>query len=343
MTVRALIISIALLAMPTAGMAQIREEAFQARAGEAVLAGTLTLPADRPRVAVVLIQGNGPHNRDQVISGAPMFRALALELAEHGVASVRIDNSGVGESTGERIQHFRQRTPQIASTFDVLASHPELQGVPLGLIGHSEGTMVATEVWAARDESIDFLVLLGAPGRPGRNVWIDQQANPARFPDHDAAGHARIRAALERVVDFAVAGDRGGLEEAADHLFQVSGLSPEEAAEIRAGFVDRMGSAEMQVFLSHDPAPGFAQVTDPVLMVWGGIDPLTSPALNVPVFLEHRNPESRLTVVVLPDEEHFFLRGEGLAPGAHRFGQMSLSPRLGEVIADWLGGEQFHR
>lgn len=343
MTLRALIISIALCAMPTAGIAQIREETFEARSDEAVLAGTLVLPADRPRAAVVLIQGNGPHGRDQIISGTPMFRVLADELAQRGIASVRIDNSGVGASTGARIRHFRERTPQIVSVFDALASYPDLQGVPLGLIGHSEGTMVATEVWIERGDTLDFLVLLGAPGRPGRTVWIDQQANPARFPDHDAAGHARIRAALERVVDLALADDRSGLEAAADHLFQVSGLSAEEAAEIRPGFVERMSSAEMRVFLRHDPADAFVQVTDPVLTVWGGIDPLTSPELNVPVFLEGRNPESRLTVVVLPDEDHFFLRGKGLVPGEHRFGEMSLSPRLVDVIADWLSSEQFRR
>ena len=326
--------------LPVAAHAQTRE-AVRVPSGDAVLAGELVLPDGPARAAVVLVQGAGPHGRDQTISGAPMFRELADGLAARGVASVRIDNAGVAESTGERVQHFRQREPHITAVLDMLAARPELSGAPLGLVAHSEGTMVAADVWEERDEALDFLVLLGAPGRQGRVVWVDQQSNPERFPEHGPEDHARIRAAFDRVAESSIAGDRAAVEAATDALFRTIGLADEEIAELTPDFVARMASPEMQVFLGHDPAPAFGRVSDPVLAVWGGVDPLTAPALNVPVFLDHRHSASRLTIVVLPDEEHFFLRGEGLAPGKHAFGKMSLSPRLVETIADWLTHETF--
>lgn len=328
------------LVIPAVAAAQTREP-VRIPSGDAVLAGELVLPDGPVRAAVVLVQGAGPHGRDQTISGAPMFRELADGLAARGVASVRIDNAGVGDSTGARVEHFRQREPHIMAVLDMLAARPELSAAPLGLVAHSEGTMVAADVWAERGDALDFLVLLGAPGRQGRVVWVDQQSNPERFPEHGPEDHARIRAAFERVAEASIAGDRAVVEAATHALFRTAGASDEEIADLAPDFVARMASPEMRVFLGHDPAPAFGRVSDPVLAVWGGIDPLTAPALNVPVFLDHRHPDSRLTVVVLPDEEHFFLRGEGLPPGEHAFGKMSLSPRVVETIDAWLANETF--
>jgi pimeloyl-ACP methyl ester carboxylesterase len=304
--------------------------------GSAQLAGTLSFPEDRPRAAVVLVQGAGPHARDQVISGAPMFKLLADGLAAQGIASVRVDNAGVGASTGERVQHFKQRIPQIRAVLDMLAARPELAGVPIGIIGHSEGTLVATEVWAEREGVIDFVVLLGAPGRQGRTVWIDQQANPARFPGSDQAKLTAIRATFADIADASIAGDHEAIGQGADRLFAMVGLSAQEIAEVRGDFVDRMASPEMQVFLAHDPAPVFARVTDPVLAVWGTHDDLTEPSLNAPIFLAKRHDAGALTLAVLPREDHFFLRGEGLAPGEHVAGKMELSSALVDLVAGWI-------
>lgn len=328
------------LALAIPGLASAHDQPVTVEAEDALLAGTLTLPADPPRAAVVLVQGAGPHARDQVISGAPMFKLLAEGLAAQGIASLRIDNAGIGESTGERVQHFKQRIPHIRAALDMLATHPELAGVPIGMLAHSEGTMVATELWAERAEAIDFLILLGAPGQDGRTVWVDQQANPARFPGSDDVQLDEIRAAFTAIADASIAGDRAAIAQGADRLFVLVGLGAEEIAEVREGFVDRMASPEMQVFLAHDPIVAFAKVTDPVLAVWGTHDQLTAPAINVSPFLAQRNEAGALTVAVLPHEEHFFLRGKGLAPGEHVNGRMELSGAIVELIAAWVKGSR---
>lgn len=78
-----------------------------------------------------------------------------------------------------------------------------------------------------------------------------------------------------------------------------------------------------------------ATVTDPTLLVWGDADSLTSPLQNLPVFLAE-NPAAEMTFMVLPHEDHFFLRGEGLSPGQHRAGAMSLSPAIVKTVSDWI-------
>ena len=213
--------------LASTAMADIRNVEVSIPAGDAILAGTITLPESTPKAAIVLVQGNGPHTRDQMISGARNMGLLAEALAERGIATVRVDNSGVGQSTGERIQHFKQRIPQIVAVVDHMANRPEVQGLPLGILGHSEGSMIVTEVWTQRDEPLDFVVVMGAVGRDGRTVWVDQQANPDRWTEHTPAQQAVIRAAFNSIVDASISGDRAAVEAAVRNLFKEAGATEE--------------------------------------------------------------------------------------------------------------------
>jgi pimeloyl-ACP methyl ester carboxylesterase len=267
-----------------------------------------------------------------------MFKEVAKGLARAGVASVRVDNSGVGKSTGAKVAHFRERVPQFGEVLKEMRKRRELVGVPIGLLGHSEGSLVATELWLSHADAIDFMVLVGAPGQPGRKVWVDQQSNPERFPGKDAKTLAEIRSSFEQVADASIAENESALSAAADRLFIITGLTPEQVEEIRPDFIRRMASAEMRVFLAHDPAKAFTLVQVPVLAIWGTHDRLTEPSSNAPIFLKNRNPASALTAIVLPNEDHFFLRGEGLPPGKHEAGKMHLSDRLVSEIVRFIIG-----
>nr|MBP8911145.1 hypothetical protein [Phycisphaerae bacterium] len=113
---------------------------------------------------------------------------------------------------------------------------------------------------------------------------------------------------------------------------------PEQAVRQGAldGFIERMASVEMQVFLSYDPVPAFMGVRVPVLLVWGSIDKQTSPTLNEPPLKAASHCDAKLSPVILPDEDHFFLRGQDLPPGKHEYGKMSVSPALFDTIGRWL-------
>ena len=303
------------------------------------LAGTLRLPEGEPRAVVLMLTGNGNHTRDQMISGAPMFGEIAEALAARGVASLRLDTAGSGQSTGEHTAHFRERAPQMAAAVDLLSRQPELADAPLGLLGHSEGAMVAPLVYAARPEAVDFLILLSAPGARGDVVWVEQQAGfaPERFPNMPEDGLPAVRAALQAVTVASIQGDRDAVAAASLTFARAIGAPQEDIdnGELEP-FIDRMASAEMQTFLSHDPAPAFSAVAAPVLAIWGGIDVHTAPAVNAGPLIAARHPESVLTTVVLPAQDHFFMVGEGLAPGEHERGRMHVSPVLFDAIETWL-------
>jgi len=332
----------ALAAAPAPALAPFTPHDIQIEAdGETVLAGTLSMPDQPVRAVIVMITGTGPHTRDGVISGAPMFAELAAALAEGGIATLRVDEAGAGQSTGPQTQGFFERVPHVAASFAYIRARAEFEGVPLGAYGHSEGASLAVQLAANDPDAMDFLVLAGAPGADGRTIWVDQQYAllSAQFAHLGEDRMAATHAALGAIADASITGVREDVFAAVRTLFETL-EAPQSVYEDGSfdQYAERMAGREMQVFLSHDPVPAFSRVAKPVLAVWGDIDRQTRPGLNRPGLEAARNEAAEFTAVILEDQDHFFLRGEGLGPGEHRFGAMALAPELPAAILTWLDG-----
>ena len=136
--------------------------------GDVRLAGTLTIPEGAgPHPAVVLISGSGPQNRDQEIVGFPIFGVMADHLTRNGVAVLRYDDRGVGGSTGEVNQATSSDfADDVSQAVEFLKQRADIDPAAIGLLGHSEGGLVAP-ITAKRRDDVAFLVLLAPP----RNQW----------------------------------------------------------------------------------------------------------------------------------------------------------------------------
>jgi len=138
------------------------------------LAATLTTPKGPPAPVVVTITGSGPQDRDECLVGIRPFGQLADQLARHGVATLRYDDRGTAKSTGD----FKAATAadfaddaQAAVTF--LTSRTDIDPKKIGVLGHSEGGLIAPMV-AARDKDVAFVVMWAGPGVPLDQVIIRQ-------------------------------------------------------------------------------------------------------------------------------------------------------------------------
>src|SRR5512137_282753 len=114
-------------------------------AGQAVLDGTLTLPEGAgPFPAVILITGSGPQNRDEEIFGHKPFLVLADHLSRRGIAVLRYDDRGVGKSTGNLATATSEDLAGDAwAAWQMLSARPEIDPKRIGLLGHSEGGLIA--------------------------------------------------------------------------------------------------------------------------------------------------------------------------------------------------------
>lgn len=149
-------------------------------AGGITLGGTLTMPAHAAgaRVpAVVTITGSGPEDRDEaipVVAGYRPFRDVADTLGRRGIAVLRLDDRGVGESeAGPPGATSADFASDIESALAYLRTRPDIDASRLGLVGHSEGGMIAPMV-AARDTGVRAIVLLAGPGKRGFDVSMEQ-------------------------------------------------------------------------------------------------------------------------------------------------------------------------
>ncbi len=139
------------------------------------LAGTLTLPkTGAPFPAVILIAGSGPFDRDETISGHKPFLVLADHFTRDGIAVLRYDKRGIGKSTGSADS---STTLDFASdaqaAVQYLKSRKDIDPNRIGLLGHSEGAMIAPYL-AVQSPDIKWLVLLGAPATNGEQTLLHQ-------------------------------------------------------------------------------------------------------------------------------------------------------------------------
>lgn len=143
---------------------RVEEVKFDHKEANVTLASTLTFPEgykEGQKVPVVLmVTGSGPQNRDEELMGHKPFLVLADRLARHGIASLRYDDRGVGQSTGD----FSSATTAALAT-DALAGIKYLRGLKkfscVGILGHSEGGSIAYMLGAGGNA--DFIVSLAGP------------------------------------------------------------------------------------------------------------------------------------------------------------------------------------
>ena len=139
------------------------------------LAGTLTIPEGTgPFPAVVLITGSGPQNRNEEIMGHKPFLVIADYLSRNGIAVLRCDDRGVGQSQGI----FGKATTydfadDAEAAFTFLGKQPHIDKNHIGLAGHSEGGIIAPIV-AARNKGVNFIILLAGTGVDGEQILIAQ-------------------------------------------------------------------------------------------------------------------------------------------------------------------------
>ncbi|MDD4142807.1 MAG: alpha/beta hydrolase [Bacteroidales bacterium] len=140
------------------------------------LRGTLTTPADtKASTIVVLISGSGAQNRNEEIFNHRPFLVLSDYLTKRGIAVIRYDDRGTGESTGT----FSGNTTfdfalDVEDVVNFITSRDDLKNMSIGLIGHSEGGIIAPIVADKRDD-IDFIVLLAGPGIRGDKLLLKQK------------------------------------------------------------------------------------------------------------------------------------------------------------------------
>jgi len=312
------------------------------------LAGTLTAPAGKgPFPAVILISGSGAQDRDETIFQHKPFRVLADTLTRRGIAVLRLDDRGVGGSTGNVAKSTSEDfAGDVLAGIAFLKSRREIDARKIGLIGHSEGGLIAPMV-AARSSDVAFIVMLAGTGLPGDEIMYMQGQLIAKVM---GAGEKALKNQLEMQKRlFDIVKTETVPEKARARLRDVTkklvGELPEderkEVGEIDA-LVDAqlkgLGSSWFRFFLTFDPRPTLARVRCPVLALNGEKDLQVPPKENLAEIAKalKQAGNSRVTTKELPGLNHLFQACRNGSVAEYAVLEETIAPAALQVIGDWV-------
>jgi pimeloyl-ACP methyl ester carboxylesterase len=302
------------------------------------LAGTLTLPRGKgPFPAVVMIAGSGAHDRDETIFGHKPFAVIADRLTRDGIAVLRTDKRGSAKSTGD----FASATDDdfaVDTAADVafLRTRADIDSARIGLIGHSEGGLVAPKV-AARDPRIAFIVLMAGPGVPLSEVLRAQRAalGPAMGLN---PGQIKNAQALFDHVNAAMRGSKDEAEARARALevIMAEGGDLTRGPGAAGALADQLSSGWMRDLLDYDPRPTLAKVKCPILALNGSKDGQVPPRQNLPAIRAATKGNPDVTIVELPGLNHLFQTANTGAAGEYADIEETIAPIALDTISAWI-------
>jgi pimeloyl-ACP methyl ester carboxylesterase len=259
------------------------------------LAGTLSVPRNTKNPAVaILISGSGPQNRDEeigIINHRP-FLVWSDYLTRNGIAILRYDDRGVAESEGSReMATSHDYSTDAEAAVNYLKTRTDvIDTQKIGLIGHSEGGLIAPMV-AARNKDVAFIVLLAAPGIDGADVLLTQEMRSLELANESHEDSKKIEFAnkTSRTI-FNMIRKEKDVEKLAQNITTYFKKIKKEALditqegltdEIIAQQVKKLTSAWLSYFIRTDPADFIKNVSCPVLAINGSLDFQVVPKLNL--------------------------------------------------------------
>ncbi|HVC95585.1 MAG TPA: alpha/beta fold hydrolase [Pirellulales bacterium] len=324
------------------------EVSYENKTAGVKLAGTLTVPkADGPHPAAILITGSGAQDRDETIFNHKPFLVLADFLTRRGIAVLRVDDRGVGGSTSSEVQATTgDFADDVRAGIEFLKGRPDIDQACIGLIGHSEGGVIAPLV-ASQSPDVAFIVMLAGSTVTGEEVLYQQGAALLK-----AAGASDKVLVAERELQsrmFAIVKSTPDSKEAVEKInASVAEFVDSLDDETRRGLGDVKATAAAQApgvagnwfrfFLTYDPRPSLEKTHCPVLALNGENDLQVLPKENLAIIRE------ALTAAGNDDFEIHKLAGLNHLFQTSRTGQVAeysqieetIAPAALDLIGDWI-------
>jgi pimeloyl-ACP methyl ester carboxylesterase len=293
------------------------------------LAGTLTMPSGGKELpAVVLIAGSGRNDRDETSMGH--FLLLSDFLTRNGYAVLRYDKRGVGESEGDYAA---------ANTFDFaddakaalkyLKSRPETVPHQTGLIGHSEGALIAPIIAAEHQDELGFMVMMGGIGIPGTKLLLLQSAKMAAISGMSEEQITELTALNRTLYTIAQSNESDTV---------VERKLKEAAPDIDPNQLQMLQWPWFRTFLALDPHTYLSKVTCPALAITGEKDVQCPPDENLSA-MEHSLREAgnqNFEIVEMAGLNHLFQTAKSGSPLEYEQIAEIISPDALQTILDWM-------
>jgi pimeloyl-ACP methyl ester carboxylesterase len=325
-----------------------KAEAVKIQNADVTLDGTLTIPEGQgPFPAVILIHGSGPNDRDETVFSHKPFLVLADYLTRKGIAVLRYDKRGTHQSTGNyKASTSVEFASDASKAFEYLKTRPDIDGKNIGLLGHSEGGVVAPMV-AAQNDDVRFIVMMAGSVIPGDEILLSQVKALGKGAGESAAGiendlaiaretYAIVKA--EKDDNVAITKIKAMRKSLNAPEYKVTGKLKASDQSQLDGQLKMMVSPWYRFFISYDPRAALAKVDCPVLAINGDHDVQVDAQANLPEIKKALDAGGNkdVTEVTMPGLNHLFQTCKTGLPSEYSSIEETMSPKALQTIGDWI-------
>jgi alpha/beta superfamily hydrolase len=324
------------------------EVIFENKLAKINLAGTLSLPAKEGVFpAVILITGSGAQNRDEELLGHKPFLVIADYLTKNGIAVLRFDDRGIAMSKGEfTLATTLDFATDVEAALQYLQKRKEIDQKKIGLIGHSEGGIIAPMV-ANKSKNISFIIVLAGTGIPGDELLLLQQELIGRasgISEDDLKKSKITNKEVFEIVKNATNSDQMK-KDITNYITKSIKSDPESKipdgiseSEFINMQVSQITNPWMQFFIKYNPALALEKVNCPVLALNGDKDLQVPSKVNLEAINKTliKGGNKKVTIKELPNLNHLFQECKTGLPEEYSEIEQTISPLALTEILNWI-------
>jgi pimeloyl-ACP methyl ester carboxylesterase len=306
-----------------------------------------------PFATIILITGSGAQDRDETILGHKPFAVLADYLTKRGYAVLRIDDRGMGKTTGSMINATSADfAKDVEAAIAYVKARPETDKNKIGLTGHSEGGVIAPMV-ASVNKDIDFIILSGAPLAGGAIINTEQNGlalQKAGFSKATVDAFKQLH--LKELGLFGEAQNTVALNKGLKEVFDQWRIQQPDSVlkslavtdstiigrSINSLYDGLYNLHWMRFFIAHDFAADLAKVHCKVLAINGGLDTQVGATTNLAVInaVLKKNHVKLYTVIPLKGLNHLLQTAVTGDVSEYSKIEETIAPLALETIGNWL-------
>ncbi|WP_313215944.1 alpha/beta hydrolase [Soonwooa sp.] len=299
------------------------------------LAGTISLPKDQKDFPIaILITGSGAQNRDEEIAGHKPFAVIADDFAKKGIATLRLDDRGIGESSvGSRNDTSANFAGDIDAAVDFLLKRGYKN---IGLVGHSEGAMIAPMV-AVKNPNVKFIVSLAGPGVAINQLMYQQNEDvlkQAGLPEDIVKKDLDQKKAM-----FDYIANYKGKNITVDFSNFLSQTFPNLGPQEKSAY-SQLTQPWMVYFLQYKPTENWSKIKIPVLALNGSLDLQVSakPNLEVIKMALTKAGNKNFKTEEIAGLNHLFQTAK--TGSVDEYGEITetISPKMLDIVSSWILG-----
>ncbi|MFT4153476.1 alpha/beta hydrolase family protein [Parafilimonas sp.] len=323
----------------------IEDVSFKNSESNLKIAGTLTLPPNskNPPIAV-MITGSGQEDRNEELFGHKPFWVIADYFARNGIGVLRDDDRGIGGSESGDLTHVT--SADFATDVHAAIDFLQTKGYTnVGLIGHSEGGMIAPMVASQRND-VKFIIMLAGPGVSGDSILTEQAylgAKAEGVSENIAASNASF---LRKTIEFIKNYNSDSLYAAVGNYMDTAvlrqpmfgSLSQSQRESIKVQQAKTLTNPWTLYFIKYNPAPALEKTQCPVLALNGTLDMQVPCKENLNAIEKALKKGGNQHYKIMPMEGLNHLFQHAKTGGGSEYGKIAetISPQVLEIMKDWI-------